>query len=100
MSPFFYGKNHYYLHNVLDKAMLSSCGKAEPKKAFPVLFIYWTLPIWSLQSLPVFCENNGETLQISIQPPSQVIKLEALFIVCSRHKQDFIISQAVNRDAS
>lgn len=35
-----------------------------------------------------------------IQPPSQVIKLEALFIVCSRHKQDFIISQAVNRDAS
>lgn len=35
-----------------------------------------------------------------IQPPSQVIELEALFIVCSRHKQDFIISQAVNRDAS
>lgn len=61
---FFNGKNHYYLHNVLDKAMLSSCGKAEPKKEFPVLFIYWTLPVWSLQSLPVFCENNGETLQI------------------------------------
>lgn len=35
-----------------------------------------------------------------IQPPSQVIELEALFIVCSYPKQDFIISQAVNRDAS
>lgn len=35
-----------------------------------------------------------------IQPPSQVIELEVLSIVCSYPKQDFIISQAVNRDAS